>query len=692
MARDLLRVLRLWRSRTGWLALGGATAAGSALLGLALLLLAGQGVVNTATPGGIAAASALGGGAALLLLRPLVLLRPAARWAERMVSHAATFRALADLRIWFFRRLAERMPAGIGGRSSGDLLGRLVSDVEALDALYLRAILPAVAALAAVLAAALALVGEPALAALACLPLVLALLLPLALAPAAAGGANEAALAQGRLRAAAVDPLVGLEDTLAANAEARAGAALEREAAALDRGRRAVARRGALGGAAGTLLVQASLLGAVAWGLAAEGAGAAPGGGRGVPARGDRGADGRPPARGRRPGRCRRRRPPAVRRRGHAGPGGRAAAGELRRTAGGPRRPLRGRRVRLVGGPPAGFRGFGFGGAGRRRLVVLGASGSGKSSLAALLLKLAAPRAGRLTLGGVDIASLPAEAVRRRVACLTQDARLFDDSIAANLRVAAPGAPDAALWRALDRAGIGELVRALPDGLNTGCGEGGARFSGGQARRLALARVLLSAAPVLVLDEPTAGLDAAAERAFLETLEEATAGRTVVLLAHRLTGAERPTRVLRWPGGGRCRPPGSAGALFGCRGGRKCSRDGACLSATPSRATSRPSPPSTPTTCCTAPAPSKRSRRARPRWRAASRGAGPGLALAGGGGDGQILGFAYLAQFRPRSAYRHAGEDSVYVRDDIRGRASARRWSRRCCGGARSAGSARSSR
>jgi ATP-binding cassette subfamily C protein CydC len=180
---------------------------------------------------------------------------------------------------------------------------------------------------------------------------------------------------------------------------------------------------------------------------------------------------------------------------------------------------------------------------------VLGASGSGKSSLAALLLKLAAPRAGRLTLGGVDIASLPAEAVRRRVACLTQDARLFDDSIAANLRVAAPGAPDAALWRALDRAGIGELVRALPDGLNTGCGEGGARFSGGQARRLALARVLLSAAPVLVLDEPTAGLDAAAERAFLETLEEATAGRTVVLLAHRLTGAERPTRVLRLAGG-----------------------------------------------------------------------------------------------------------------------------------------------
>ena len=83
----------------------------------------------------------------------------------------------------------------------------------------------------------------------------------------------------------------------------------------------------------------------------------------------------------------------------------------------------------------------------------------------------------------------------------------------------------------------------------TRCGEGGARFSGGQARRLALARVLLSAAPVLVLDEPTAGLDAETERAFLETLEGVTAGRTVILITHRLTGVERPTRILRLAGG-----------------------------------------------------------------------------------------------------------------------------------------------
>jgi ATP-binding cassette subfamily C protein CydC len=183
------------------------------------------------------------------------------------------------------------------------------------------------------------------------------------------------------------------------------------------------------------------------------------------------------------------------------------------------------------------------------RLALLGPSGAGKSTLAALLLKLAAPQEGRILLGGTDIATLAHDAVRARIACLTQDARLFDDSIAANLRLAAPEAPEEALWRALDRAGIGEVVRNLPEGLATSCGEGGARFSGGQGRRLALARVLLSPARILILDEPAAGLDPSAERAFLETLDTATEGRSVILIAHRLLGVERPTRILRLIGG-----------------------------------------------------------------------------------------------------------------------------------------------
>lgn len=537
---DLLRVLGLWRARTGWLVLGCAVAAASTLLGVALLALAGRGV-----------ASALGGaafgGMALLLLRPLVVLRPAARWVERMVTHAATFRALADTRVWFFRRLADRLPAGIGLRRSGDLLGRLVADVEALDGLYLRAIVPGVAALAVVLAVALLLGAAPLLAVVVALPLALALLLPLLLAPGAARAAGDIALAQGGLRAAAADSLIGIEDTLAANAEARAGAALAREGEALAAAQRGLAWRGALAGAAGSLLVQAALLGALGWGLAAgssatalavlalflavaaaEPLGIMPRAGAALAAAGAgarrlfEAADAPPPVA-----------EPAV---PAEEPEGYAIRFEGVDFAWAPDR------------PPV-FEGLDLDIPEGTRLALLGPSGIGKSSFAALLLKLAAPQAGRITLGGVDIAALPAEFVRRRIACLTQDARLFDDSIAANLRIAAPLAPDAALWRALDRAGIGELVRALPEGLATPCGEGGARFSGGQARRLALARVLLSAAPVLILDEPTAGLDAETERAFLETLEEVTAGRTVILVTHRLIGVERPTRILRLAGG-----------------------------------------------------------------------------------------------------------------------------------------------
>ncbi len=261
MTADLLRVLGLWRARRGWLAAGLGVTVLSALIGAALLALAGQAVADAL--GGAAVAAAV----SFFLLKPLIGLRPAARWAERMVTHAATFRALADTRVWFFRRLAERLPAGIGLRRSGDLLGRLVADVEALDGLYLKVMVPVAAALALVLVVVALLAGHPLLAAAVALPLALALALPLLLAPGATRAATEAAEAQGRLRAAAVDPLIGIEDTLAANAEGLAGAALADEARQLGRAQRRLAGRAALAGAAGTVLSQAALLAALAWGL-----------------------------------------------------------------------------------------------------------------------------------------------------------------------------------------------------------------------------------------------------------------------------------------------------------------------------------------------------------------------------------------------------------------------------------------
>lgn len=538
MRHDLMRIWALWRPRGGWLLAGLGVAVLSALSAVALLALAGQGVAA-----GVAGA---GGAAALLLTRPMVAIRPALRWAERMVSHEATFRALADTRVWFFRRLAERMPGGLGHAGAGEARGRMIADIEALDGLYLRAVLPAVAAAAVVLATALLLGAAPGLAALVALPLALAILLPIWLARGAAPAAEAVTDARGALHRAALDPLLGLTETLANNAETRAAERLSAATAAMHAAERRLSRRSALAGSLGTLCAQAALLGALGWAVAGSGGLALAVLGLFLAL-----AAGETLA--------------LVPRAGTALASAGAAAHRLLAMADTPP-PVA--EPATPAPMPAGntlrFEGVDFGwGEGRdtvlrgldlewregERLALLGASGAGKSTIARLMLKFAAPQAGRITLGGQDIAGLAATGLRGRIACLSQDARIFEGSVAENLRIAAPGAPDAALWRVLAQVGMAELIRALPEGLDTDCGEGGARFSGGQARRIALARALLPAAPLLVLDEPGWGLDAETERAFLTVLEEATRGRSVLLITHRLVGVEKPDRVLRLVGG-----------------------------------------------------------------------------------------------------------------------------------------------
>ena len=561
MLTDLFRVWGLWRARGRWLLIGLIVGAASALAAVALLALAGRGVA-----GGVAAGVAAGGGAlAIFLLRPLMLARPALRWAERMASHEATFRALADTRIWFFRRLAERLPGGLGHTSAGDARGRMVADIEALDGLYLRAVLPAVAAAAVVAVTALLLGAEPGLAALVALPLGAALVLPFWLARQARAPAFAVAAARGQVNRAALDPLLGLAETLSNRAEGRATVRLMQATATMHAAEARLARRGAIGGAAGLLLAQLAMLGALGWALAhvtgsdaivAAGSGLANAAGNALANPAGSGlavlglfmALAAAEALG------------LVPRAGTALAAAGAAARRLFALADTPAPVAEPTApAALPAGHTVRFEGVSFAWSPDRpvfaaldlewregeRLALLGPSGAGKSSIAALLLKLAAPQGGRIMLGGVDLALLPAAAVRASIACLSQDARIFDASIAENLRIAAPAAPDAALWRVLAQVGLAELVRALPQGLETPCGEGGARFSGGQARRIALARALLPAAPLLVLDEPTSGLDAETERAFLETLEAATRGRSVLLITHRLVGVEKPDRVLR---------------------------------------------------------------------------------------------------------------------------------------------------
>ncbi|MFI6723067.1 thiol reductant ABC exporter subunit CydD [Streptomyces atratus] len=179
-----------------------------------------------------------------------------------------------------------------------------------------------------------------------------------------------------------------------------------------------------------------------------------------------------------------------------------------------------------------------------RRIAVVGPSGSGKTTLAQVLLRFLDARAGTYRIGGVDASALEGDTVRQFVGLCAQDAHIFDSSIRENLRLARTGATDEELRAALDRARLLDWAEALPDGLDTLVGEHGARLSGGQRQRLALARAILADFPVLVLDEPAEHLDLATADALTADLLAATRGRTTVLITHRLQGLEAVDEVV----------------------------------------------------------------------------------------------------------------------------------------------------
>ena len=533
----LLRIMALWRPRFGWLAAGVIVSLAALGAGVALMVQSGALVAGVLLGAGMAAPA--------LALRVLGPARVVLRYLERLTTHDALFRALADLRVWFFRGLSARAAGGLGFRRAGDVLARLVGDVEALDGLYLRTLVPLAGAVV-LLPALLLLIGrsDPWLAAeVGVLFAAAAFVLPWLAGRAALAAGGRLAAAQSGLRVAALDTLTGLREVRAYGAEGRMMALVQAREAALLSAQHELAGRGALAGAAAFLCGQAAVLAVL---LAA---GSHPGTAAmlafltvaafeavaGLPRAG------------------------ALAR--HAAP---AAARVVEAAEG----PVPVPEPAAPAAPPKGsslkFEAVRFRWQPDRALVldgltldipqgarvaVLGPSGAGKSTLAALALKVAAPQEGRVLLGGTDIATLAAADVRGRIAWLSQATHLFDDTIRANLLLGRPDAAEPDLWAALESARVAEVVRALPEGLDTYVGEAGGRFSGGQGRRLALARALLSTAPVLILDEPCAGLDAETERDFFTTPNTAAEGRTILLIADRLTGAERLDRIWRLSAG-----------------------------------------------------------------------------------------------------------------------------------------------
>jgi ATP-binding cassette, subfamily B, bacterial len=182
-------------------------------------------------------------------------------------------------------------------------------------------------------------------------------------------------------------------------------------------------------------------------------------------------------------------------------------------------------------------------------VALVGSSGAGKSTTASLLARLYDVDSGAVRFNGVDVRDLTFASLKDTVGMVTQDGHLFHESIRSNLQLAAPDATDDALWRALERARLADVVAEMPDGLDTVVGERGYRLSGGQRQRLTIARLLLGQSRVVVLDEATASLDSASEAAVQHALDEALADRTALVIAHRLSTVRAADMILVVEGG-----------------------------------------------------------------------------------------------------------------------------------------------
>ncbi len=470
------------------------------------------------------------------------------RYAERLVSHDAVLRMLADTRVAVYRRLERLAPAGLRTARRGDLLTRLVADVDAFQDYWLRWLLPAgvAAAVSTVSVAFTAWLLPEAGAALAAGLLVAGAGVPVVTAAAARRAERRLAPARGVLATRVTDLLTGTAELTVAGALPARTEAARRADGTLTR----IAARGAgataLGDGLTALVCGLTVAATASLGAQAVAAGRLGGVAMAVvvltPLAAFEAVLGLPLAVRHRQ-RVRRSAErvfevldapdpvtePERPRQAPLSPFPLAVRGLTARHPEQRRDALAGLDLTLDQG---------------RRIAVVGASGSGKTTLAQVLLRFLDPGAGSYTLAGVDACALGGDDVRRLVGLCAQDAHLFDSSVRENLLLARKDATESDLRDALSRARLLDWVDGLPDELDTLVGEHGARLSGGQRQRLALARALLADFPVLVLDEPAEHLDLPTADALTADLLAATEGRTTLLITHRLAGLDAVDEVL----------------------------------------------------------------------------------------------------------------------------------------------------
>jgi ATP-binding cassette subfamily C protein CydC len=469
------------------------------------------------------------------------------RYLERYVSHEVTFRLLARLRVWFYRALEPLAPARLMQYRGGDLLARILGDIEALQHFYGRVIAPpAVALLIGLLMASFMGAFDPALALTLLLFLaVTGIAVPILVFFLSREPGRQVIRLRAALNIALVDGIQGMSEIVAFGGQANRQAqvsALNRQLAA---SQKRLAWIGGLNNALGVLLVGLATLAILAVAIPLVNAARLNGVDLAVVALATMASF------------------EAVLPLALAAQYLESSLEAARRLfemvdvqpeVRDPAEPaplperygitFEGVHFRYLPGEPLALDGISFDLPPGKRIAVVGPSGAGKSTLIHLLLRFWETQEGRITFGGRDLSAYAGDDLRRLIGVVAQNTHLFNATVRENLLMARREADEVALVRAAQGAQIHEFIMSLPDGYDTWIGEGGVRLSGGQRQRLAIARALLKDAPVLVLDEATANLDSVTEVEVLRAIQRLTEQRTTLIITHRLVALDTVDEIL----------------------------------------------------------------------------------------------------------------------------------------------------
>ncbi len=554
--RDFFRLLSFCRPTLRWVVAGIALNVVVILANVGLLALSGWFITAMALAG--LGATPIEYFAPAAAIRGLAVLRTVGRYLERLVTHETTLRLLAKLRVWFYGHLEPLAPVRLQMHRGGDLLSRIRSDIDNLDNLYLRVLAPTAAAIisAVVLVSFLTLYSVTTAWIEAVGLLVSGVALPLFAQYLGRAAGRRAVSIRAVLRAVISETTQGLAELLIAQAARRQTATVERLGVSLVSQQRRQAWIGSATSALSGLTAQLVLWGGLIVLIPVVHAGGLAGPDLALvclyvlasfeavaPLPSAFLALGETLAAARR-----------IFDLVDAAP----AVSEPVDDALPPQRfdiRIRSLRMRYADSAAWTLDGLDLDIAQGEAQGIVGASGSGKTSLFNVLLRFW-EYDGLVTVGGVSLRALDGETARGLFSVVSQQTHLFNASVRENLTLARANATDSDLMDALRAVHLDEDVSALPYGLSTVVGENGARLSGGQARRLAIARALLKDAPILLLDEPTEGLDAESERIVLDALTKLISGRTTLLITHRLSALRLVGRVNSLQGGRvHCREP-----------------------------------------------------------------------------------------------------------------------------------------